>query len=83
MYGDTAVVTYSSNDKGTYKGKDITARTRWTDVFVRRNASGNSLPVTGAASQSSSLASDFTTCTPRTRRRKELYRGGGHPGESE
>src|SRR5689334_23505379 len=23
VYGDTAVVTYSSNDKGTYKGKDI------------------------------------------------------------
>jgi len=37
VYGDTAVVTYSSNDKGTYKGKDITGRTRWTDVFVNRD----------------------------------------------
>jgi ketosteroid isomerase-like protein len=37
VYGDTAIVTYSSNDKGTYKGKDITGQTRWTDVFVRRN----------------------------------------------
>jgi ketosteroid isomerase-like protein len=37
VYGDTAVVTYSSNDRGTYKGKDISGKTRWTDVFVRRN----------------------------------------------
>src|SRR6266700_67638 len=37
VYGDTAVVTYSSNDKGTYKGKDISGKTRWTDVFVNHN----------------------------------------------
>ena len=37
VYGDTAVVTYSSNDKGTYKGKDISGKTRWTDVFVNQN----------------------------------------------
>jgi ketosteroid isomerase-like protein len=37
VHGDTAIVTYSSNDKGTYKGKDISGKTRWTDVFVRRN----------------------------------------------
>jgi ketosteroid isomerase-like protein len=36
VYGDTAVVTYSSNDKGTYKGKDISGKTRWTDVFVKQ-----------------------------------------------
>ena len=36
VYGDTAIVTYSSNDKGTYKGKDITGKTRWTDVFVKQ-----------------------------------------------
>ena len=36
VYGDTAIVTYSSNDKGTYKGKDISGKTRWTDVFVRQ-----------------------------------------------
>jgi len=35
LYGDTAIVTYSSNDKGTYKGKDISGKTRWTDVFVK------------------------------------------------
>jgi hypothetical protein len=35
VYGDTAIVTYSSNDKGTYKGKDISGKTRWTDVFVK------------------------------------------------
>ena len=42
VYGDTAVVTYSSNDKGTYKGKDISGKTRWTDVFVNHN--GPSVP---------------------------------------
>jgi ketosteroid isomerase-like protein len=36
VYGDTAIVTYSSQDKGTYKGKDISGKTRWTDVFVKR-----------------------------------------------
>ena len=34
-YGDAAVVTYMTNDKGKYKGQDITGRYRWTDVFVR------------------------------------------------
>ena len=36
IYGDTAIVTYSSNDKGTFKGKDISGKTRWTDVFVKQ-----------------------------------------------
>ena len=36
VYGDTAIVTFASNDKGTYKGKDISGKTRWTDVFVKR-----------------------------------------------
>jgi ketosteroid isomerase-like protein len=36
VYGDTAIVTYFSKDKGTYKGKDITGKTRWTDVFVKQ-----------------------------------------------
>ena len=37
VYGDTAIVTFSSKDKGTYKGKDISGNTRWTDVFVKKN----------------------------------------------
>ena len=37
VYADAAVVTYLSNDKGTYKGKDISGKTQWTDVFVRQN----------------------------------------------
>jgi ketosteroid isomerase-like protein len=37
VYGNTAVVTYGTTDKGTYKGKDISGNYRWTDVFVRRN----------------------------------------------
>jgi ketosteroid isomerase-like protein len=37
VYGDAAVVTYGSTDKGTYKGKDISGRYRWTDTFVNSN----------------------------------------------
>ncbi|WP_460761238.1 nuclear transport factor 2 family protein [Lysobacter fragariae] len=36
VYGDTAVVTYRSTDKGTYKDKDISGQYRWTDVFVKQ-----------------------------------------------
>lgn len=32
---DMAVVTYRSNDKGMYKGKDISGEYRWTDVLVK------------------------------------------------
>jgi ketosteroid isomerase-like protein len=35
-YGDAAVVTYATTDKGKYKGQDISGLYRWTDVFVRR-----------------------------------------------
>ena len=34
---DMAVVVYRTNDKGTYKGKDITGQYRWVDVFVKRD----------------------------------------------
>jgi ketosteroid isomerase-like protein len=34
-HGNAAVVTYGTTDKGTYKGKDISGKYRWTDVFVK------------------------------------------------
>jgi hypothetical protein len=34
---DMAVVAYRTQDKGTYKGKDITGEYRWLDVFVKRD----------------------------------------------
>ena len=37
QYGDTAIVTYASTDRGTYKGKDISGHYRWTDVFVKQH----------------------------------------------
>lgn len=37
IYGDTAIVTFGSTDKGTYKGKDLSGKTRWTEVFVKHN----------------------------------------------
>jgi hypothetical protein len=33
---DMAVAVYRTDDKGTYKGKDITGQYRWLDVFVKR-----------------------------------------------
>ena len=37
MYGNTAVVTYKTNDKLTWKGKDMSGEYRWTDVFSKMN----------------------------------------------
>ncbi len=36
-YGDMAVVTYSSTDKGQYKGQDISGQYRWTEVWAKRD----------------------------------------------
>ena len=36
VFGESAVVTYTTTDKGKYKGRDISGRYRWTDTFVRR-----------------------------------------------
>ncbi len=35
MFGNTAVVTYTTVDKGTWKDRDISGEYRWTDVFVK------------------------------------------------
>ncbi|MEO6588429.1 MAG: nuclear transport factor 2 family protein [Pyrinomonadaceae bacterium] len=35
MFGDTAIATYTTMDKGMYKGRDISGQYRWTDVFVK------------------------------------------------
>ncbi len=35
MFGKTAIVTYGTTDKGTFKGRDISGQYRWTDVFVK------------------------------------------------
>lgn len=35
MFGNTAVVTYRTTDKGTYKGKDLSGDYSWTDVFTK------------------------------------------------
>ena len=36
IFGEAAVVTYTTTDKGKYKGQDISGTYRWTDTFVRR-----------------------------------------------
>jgi len=37
VFGDTAIVTGRSMDKGTYKGQDVSGEYRFTDVFVKRD----------------------------------------------
>ena len=37
VYGNTAVVTYRTTDKGKIKDMDVSGQYRWTDVFVKRN----------------------------------------------
>jgi ketosteroid isomerase-like protein len=39
IYGDTAVVSGLSTEKGTHKGDDISGEYRFTDVFVKRSGS--------------------------------------------
>jgi len=36
VYGDTAVVTYVGKQKETFKGRDISGTSRWTDTWVKR-----------------------------------------------
>jgi uncharacterized protein (TIGR02246 family) len=36
VFGESAVATYVTTDKGKYKDQDISGRYRWTDVFVHR-----------------------------------------------
>ena len=36
VYGDTAVVTSRTTDKGSVNGVDVSGQYRWMDVFVRR-----------------------------------------------
>ena len=36
VFGEAAVATYTTTDKGKYKGRDMSGRYRWTDTFVRR-----------------------------------------------
>ena len=35
VYGKTAIVTYKTDDKLTWKGKDMSGEYRWTDVFAK------------------------------------------------
>jgi hypothetical protein len=39
VYGDTAVVTYVEKSKETYKGRDNSGTSRWTDTWVKRGSS--------------------------------------------
>ncbi|HEX8476429.1 MAG TPA: nuclear transport factor 2 family protein [Pyrinomonadaceae bacterium] len=62
VYGDTAVVSYHSKDKGTYKGEDISGDHRWLDVFVRRNGKWMAVASQGTRISQPTPA---TTMTPK------------------
>jgi ketosteroid isomerase-like protein len=36
VFGDTAVVTLDQSEKSQFQGKDISGRSMWTDIFMRR-----------------------------------------------
>ncbi len=36
VYGDAAVVTYHSTEKGQFKGKDYSVEYRWTDTWINK-----------------------------------------------
>jgi hypothetical protein len=35
LYGNTAIVTYRTTDKGKFKERDISGQVRWTDTWVK------------------------------------------------
>jgi ketosteroid isomerase-like protein len=35
VFGKTAIVTYRTTDKGTFKGRDISGQARWTETFIK------------------------------------------------
>jgi ketosteroid isomerase-like protein len=37
VFGDVAVVTYGQSEKSQFQGKDMSGRSLWTDIFVKRN----------------------------------------------
>jgi ketosteroid isomerase-like protein len=51
VFGEAAVVTYATTDKGKYKGADISGRYRWTDTFVRRGGRWQIVAAQGTAIQ--------------------------------
>jgi ketosteroid isomerase-like protein len=51
VFGEAAVVTYTTTDKGKYKGADISGRYRWTDTFVRRGGKWHIVAGHGTAIQ--------------------------------
>jgi ketosteroid isomerase-like protein len=37
VFGDTAVVTLDQTEKSRYQGRDIIGRSKWTDIYMKRN----------------------------------------------
>ena len=37
LFGNTAIVIYRTNDKGSFKGQAFEGQSRWTDTFIKMN----------------------------------------------
>jgi len=37
VFGDTAIVTLDQTEKSRYQGRDIIGRSKWTDIYMKRN----------------------------------------------
>jgi ketosteroid isomerase-like protein len=37
VFGDTAIVTLDQMEKSRYQGRDIIGRSKWTDIYMKRN----------------------------------------------
>lgn len=37
VFGETAIVTFGQTEKSRYRGREMTGRTLWTDVLLKRN----------------------------------------------
>lgn len=49
VFGDTAIATYDTDDKGTFNGQDISGKSRWTDTWARINGNWTLVAVAGSA----------------------------------
>lgn len=48
IFGDTAIVNYDTDDKGTFNGTDISGKARWTDTWARIDGKWLCVAVAGA-----------------------------------
>ncbi len=69
VYGETAVATYRTTDKGKYKGQDISGDNRWIDVFVWRDGKWQVVAAQGTRVASPPTTSPSPSSPPATEKK--------------